>query len=64
MKTLQATQVIDGSIYDPKTQKHTPIYKYEVDKLTNAVHPACHTQLSADEMAAYCDDDDWNVTIK
>ncbi len=64
MMTMQVTQVTDGSSYDPQTEKHTPVYKYEVDKLTNAVYPPIHSRLSADDMAAYCDNDDWNVTIK
>ena len=64
MKTLQVTQIIDGSRYDPKTEKHEPIHVYEVDKVTNAVFPAVHARLSRDEIAGYCDDGDWNVTIK
>lgn len=64
MKTLQVTQCMDGSTYDPTTEKHNPIYVYEVDKVTNAIHPPVHTRLSAAQMADYCDSDDWNVTIK
>ena len=64
MKTLLVTQCIDGSVYDPETKKHNPVYIYEVDKVTNAVHPACHTRLTVAEVAEYCDSADWNVTIK
>ena len=64
MKTLLVTQCIDGSTYDPKTEKHIPIHIYEVDKVTNAIHPKIHSRLSAAEVDGYCDADEWNVTIK
>ena len=64
MKTLQVTQVIDGSVYDRDTEKHNPVYVYEVDKVTNSVIPAIRTRLTRDEMVDYCCDEEWNVTIK
>jgi hypothetical protein len=68
MKTLLVTQ-IRNSLYvhdapadeiGPWTDKNV----YKVEKLTNAVEPEIFTEITKAELLVFCDDPDWNVTIK
>ncbi len=64
MKTLAVDQVLDGSVYDPETKRHIATHRYQVVKVTNSISPKIGDSLDVGELFAYCDSEDWNVTIK
>ena len=39
-------------------------YEYVVERVTDSIKPAVRTVLSQQQVVAYCDDDDWKVTIR
>ena len=63
MKTLKVDQVYDGYDYDPETETHSPMHKYKVTKVTNSVTPKIMDHLTMEELARYCEAEDWEVTI-
>lgn len=60
MKTLKVDQVYDG--YTNATPP-VPKHKYKVIKVTNSVTPTILDHLDKEQLAVYCEADDWEVTI-
>ena len=64
MKRLQVDQMHEGAVYNRDTEKHTATYRYKVIKVTNSLTPSIAESLSPEELAYYCDSEEWDVTIK
>jgi hypothetical protein len=65
MKTLLVTQVFNSN-FQPGTDHpdSKDRYVYEVVKVTNSTTPKIGARLTVDELHGYCENADWNVTIK
>lgn len=59
MKLLSIKQTLQ---YDPEADDNRRL-DYTVIKVTNAIEPHIDDVLSSDQLSAYCESEDWNVTI-
>ncbi len=62
MKTLKVDQISKGidTTFVPARQ----IWMYKVTQVTNSIEPNVMDHLSAAELDPYCQDEEWEVTIK
>ncbi len=64
MKSLFVTQQFNPEFrgHDAQGEWSWP-HTYLVTKVINAVGPAIHESLKQGDVEAFCDDEDWKVTI-
>jgi hypothetical protein len=62
MKTLKVDQVAHG--LDTTVVPATQVFMYRVTQVTNSIQPHVLDHLTPEELDPYCQDEEWEVTIR